>query len=160
LDVAAKRAALLGADLPDLKVWLDSLAVIEEAMRHFYIKAMVEKSLGEKADWKAVDARWLASRGRGPVKRQPPGPRPTLADLQRSHCWTWVYCRKCLHHAPMALVPLMIRWGAEASSDRLRQCARCTKCGHKGATLQHPGWAGNHVGFQPFPTSVEPSSPS
>ena len=25
-------------------------------MRHFYIKAMVEKSLGEKADWKAVDA--------------------------------------------------------------------------------------------------------
>jgi hypothetical protein len=25
-------------------------------MRQFYIKAMVEKSLGEKADWKAVDA--------------------------------------------------------------------------------------------------------
>ena len=25
-------------------------------MRHFYIRAMVEKSLGEKADWKAVDA--------------------------------------------------------------------------------------------------------
>jgi hypothetical protein len=25
-------------------------------MRHFYIKAKVEKSLGEKADWKAVDA--------------------------------------------------------------------------------------------------------
>jgi hypothetical protein len=26
-----------------------------------------------------------------------------------------------------------------------------TKCGHKGATLQHPGWAGAHIGFQPFP---------
>jgi hypothetical protein len=52
-------------------------------------------------------ARWLASRGRPHAKRQPPGPRPTLGDLQRSHCWTWVYREKCLHHAPMALVPLM-----------------------------------------------------
>jgi hypothetical protein len=49
-------AAILGTDLPDLKVSLDSLAVLEETMRHFYIKAMVEKSFGEKADWKAVDA--------------------------------------------------------------------------------------------------------
>ena len=68
--------------------------------------------------------------------------------------------RKCLHHAPMALVPLMIRWGAETSSDQLRQRARCTKCGHKGATLQHPGWAGTHIGFQPFPMPVESSSQS
>jgi hypothetical protein len=58
-DVAAKRAAILGTDLPDLKVSLDSLAVLEEAMRHFYIKAKVEKSLGGKADWKAVLA-WFA----------------------------------------------------------------------------------------------------
>ena len=42
--------------MPDLKGSLDSLAVLEEAMRHFYIKAMVEQSLGERADWKAVDA--------------------------------------------------------------------------------------------------------
>jgi hypothetical protein len=69
----------------------------------------------------------------------------------RSHCWTWVYCENCLHHAPMALVPLIIRWGADTSSDRLRRSARCTECGHKGATLQHPGWGGNHVGFLPFP---------
>jgi hypothetical protein len=102
-------------------------------------------------------ARWLASRGRPHAKRQPPGPRPTLGDLQRSHCWTWVYCEKCLHHAPMALVPLMIRWGAETSSDQLRRCARCTKCGHKGATLQHPGWAGTHIGFQPFPLPASSS---
>src|SRR5262245_44330480 len=78
---------------------------------------------GEPSNFNArAMARWLASRGRGPVKRQPPGPRPTLTDLQRSHCWTWVYCEKCLHHAPMALVPLMSRWGADASSDRLRRC--------------------------------------
>jgi hypothetical protein len=27
-------------------------------------------------------------------------------------------------------------------------------CGEKGATLQRPGWAGNNVGFYPFPISV------
>jgi hypothetical protein len=116
---------------------------------------------GEPANFNArAMARWLAIRGRPRAERQPPGPRPTIAELQRSHCWTWVYCEKCLHHAPMALVPLMIRWGAETSSDRLRQCARCTKCGHKGATLQRPGWAGRHIGFQPFPVSIESSSQS
>jgi hypothetical protein len=29
-----------------------------------------------------------------------------------------------------------------ASSNRLRQRARCTSCGGKGARIQHPGWAG------------------
>jgi len=53
--------------------------------------------------------------------------------------------------APMALAPLIIRWGPDTSSDKLRQCARCTACGHKGATLQHPGWIENGVGWQPFP---------
>jgi hypothetical protein len=77
---------------------------------------------------------------------------PTLGELRKSSSWVWVYCEKCLHHAPVAFVPLMIRWGGDASSDKLRRCARCTACGHKGATLQHPGWAGAHIGFQPFPT--------
>jgi hypothetical protein len=27
-------------------------------------------------------------------------------------------------------------------------------CGSKGATIQRPGWAGNHVGFYPFPMSI------
>jgi hypothetical protein len=111
---------------------------------------------GEPSNFNArAMARWLASRGRPHAKRQPPGPCPTLVQLHRSHCWTWVYCEKW--HAPMALAPLMIRWGAETSSDRLRQRARCTKCGHKGATLQHPGWAGTHIGFQPFPAPVDSS---
>jgi hypothetical protein len=77
---------------------------------------------------------------------------PTLAELRKHGSWVWVYCEKCLHRAPVAFVPLMIRWGGDASSDKLRRCARCTACGHKGATLQHPGWAGAQVGFQPFPT--------
>jgi len=33
----------------------------------------------------------------------------------------------------------------------LRRSARCVKCGHKGATLQHPGWTNSIVGFEPFP---------
>jgi hypothetical protein len=32
------------------------------------------------------------------------------------------------------------------------QRARCSACGKKGATIQHPGWGGNHIGFLPFPT--------
>jgi hypothetical protein len=47
---------LFGTELLDVKLSLDSRDVLEAAMRHFYIKAMVEKSLGGKADWKAVDA--------------------------------------------------------------------------------------------------------
>jgi hypothetical protein len=77
---------------------------------------------------------------------------PTLAELRKTTSWVWVYCEKSLHRAPVAFVPLMIRWGADASSDKLRRCARCAACGHKGATLQHPGWAGANVGFQSFPS--------
>jgi hypothetical protein len=125
------------------------------ASRNLSPSLYVSPMSGEPSHFNArAMARWLASRGGPRAKRQLPGPRPTLVELQRGYCWTWVYCEKCLHHAPMALVPLIIRWGANTSSDRLRQCARCTKCGHKGATLQHPGWAGTHIGFQPFPMSV------
>ena len=41
--------------------------------------------------------------------------------------------------------------GAGPSSDLLRQRARCSKCGHKGATLQIPSWAGSEVGLAAFP---------
>jgi len=50
----------------------------------------------------------------------------------------------------------IIRWGADASSDLLRNNARCTACGHKGAPLSHPGWGGTHVGFLPFPADRLP----
>jgi hypothetical protein len=55
----------------------------------------------------------------------------------------WVCCagHGCTHnHAPMAIAPFVIRWGPEASSDMLRQSARCSKCGAKGATLMLPSW--------------------
>jgi len=52
--------------------------------------------------------------------------------------------------APMALAPLIIRWG-DTSSDMLRRSARCTKCGHEGATLQPVSWGGMAGGFKEWP---------
>ncbi len=75
---------------------------------------------------------------------------PTLAELGRRSASLWLNCKRCLHHAPVAFVPLMIRWGADTSSNKLRRCARCTVCGHKGATPQHPSWLGSDIGFAPF----------
>jgi hypothetical protein len=61
---------------------------------------------------------------------------------------------RCQHRAPLACAVPVILWGPDASSDTLRAGARCTNCGGKGATLQRPGWAGNHIGFYPFPMSI------
>jgi hypothetical protein len=80
-------------------------------------------------------------------------PRPTLDQLRRSTPWCWVVCEHCMHRTPVAFVPLIIRWRLDASSDVLRCSARCTRCGRKGAVLQHPSWAGMHVGFEPFPVA-------
>src|SRR6516225_9620765 len=78
------------------------------------------------------------------------GPIPTLGELQRATPWVWLWCERCQHHAPLACAVAVIRWGADMSSDRLRQRARGSSCGKKGATIQHPGWGGNDVGFLPF----------
>ena len=80
-------------------------------------------------------------------------PRPTLGELQQATPWVWLWCECCQHHAPLACAVAVLLWGPDASSDKLRAGARCTSCGSKGGTVQHPGWAGNHIGFQPFPTS-------
>jgi hypothetical protein len=54
-----------------------------------------------------------------------------------------------------APVPVpVIRWGAGTSNDELRQCARCTACGYKGATVQHPGWGAADIGFLPFSDAI------
>jgi hypothetical protein len=80
--------------------------------------------------------------------------RPTLGELQQSTPWIWLWCERCQHHAPFACAVAVTLWGADASSDKLRASARCTRCGGKGATLQRPGWAGNNLGFYPFPTDA------
>jgi hypothetical protein len=87
------------------------------------------------------------------------GPSPTLGELQRTTPWVWLWCERCQHHAPLACAVAVILWGPEASSDRLRAGARCTSCGRKGATIQRPGWAGNHIGFYPFPKALPMEMP-
>jgi hypothetical protein len=83
--------------------------------------------------------------------RSLPGPLPTLGELQQTSCWWWLHCERCQHKAAFMCAVAVIRWGANVSSDKLRQCARCTGCGGKGATLTHPTWGGNSVGFMTFP---------
>src|SRR5262249_44434461 len=75
---------------------------------------------------------------------------PTLGQLLRTPYWVWLCCG-CGHGVAVALVPLMIRWGPDASSDMLRRHARCTVCGHLGATLQHPSWHNSSTDREPFP---------
>src|SRR5262249_5931106 len=69
-------------------------------------------------------------------------PPPTMAQVRRNWSWVWVHCRDphCRHTAALALAPLIIRWGEEASSDLICQYARRTACGHKGAAVQVPSW--------------------
>jgi hypothetical protein len=43
---------------------------------------------------------------------------------------------------------LVIWWGAKMSSDKLRHCARCSACGHKGATQSQSGVFGDVRGGQ------------
>src|SRR5437773_2332441 len=92
--------------------------------------------------------------------RTPPGPVPTLGELQHGTPWVWAYCqgldrigRPCMHRTPLALAPFVIRWGAEASSDVMRERLRCAVCGHRGTVLQHPSWMDAQIGEQPFPAN-------
>jgi len=113
---------------------------------------------GEPANFSLEDAtRWRERRR--PSWATPPGPIPTLGALQKSSAWWWVYCDRCQRRIATALAPYVIRWGADASSDVLRRSARCVKCGHKGATLQHPGWTNSIVGFEAFPGATNAPGP-
>jgi hypothetical protein len=110
---------------------------------------MLAAMSGEPSRFSGKDLeRWLASRRRYKSK---PGPRATLGDLQWATPWVWLWCERCHHRSPLACAVVVIRWGAGASSDVLRERARCMACGNKGATLQRPSWEGERLGFQPFP---------
>jgi hypothetical protein len=71
-------------------------------------------------------------------------------QLLHAPYWMWLCC-SCGHRVAVALVPFVIRWGADASSDVLRTHARCTVCGRRGASLQHPSWADEIMGWEVFP---------
>ena len=80
------------------------------------------------ADW--IDARSrrrLQDRDRlnsGIARRDALGPMPTLAELRASSPWVWVRCKQsdCTHQAPMAFVPLIIRWGGDTEELRAGSC--------------------------------------
>ena len=44
-----------------------------------------------------------------------------------------------------------LRWIVEAQNEEVKASARCSRCGRKGATLQHPSWAGRETGNAAFP---------
>jgi hypothetical protein len=73
--------------------------------------------------------------------------------MRKHACWLWVNClnTRCLHRAPAALTPFIIRWGKDASSDVLRHCTKCSRCGRKGASLTAPSWESLDIGFALFP---------
>jgi hypothetical protein len=93
-------------------------------------------------------------------KREPAPPVPTLGQIHDRCAWVWLYCNNyfCHHRAPAAVAPFVIRWGRHASSDVLRGRARCSRCGHKGAMTQHPGFV--HGLLLPFPTEMRKSWPA
>ena len=79
-------------------------------------------------------------------------PSDTLGQMRRQYCWVWVRCLECSHDRPVAIVPFIIRWGADAPVNRLRTNLRCSKCGHRGVGLQTPSWGLSDWGdWAPFP---------
>jgi hypothetical protein len=87
----------------------------------------------------------------GRMRRNPA--KTTLADLQKQAGWVRAYCESigCGHKAPLAIAPVVIRWGGDKSSDLMRERLRCSKCGRLGATLQVSTWVNNVTGTEPFP---------
>jgi len=97
-----------------------------------------------------------------PARREKPAPGVrliTLQQLRKVSCWWWVVCRGCKHCRPIAVVPLIIRWGPQEEVDRLRRSARCAICGHKGATISMPSWMGSAVGQAPWPERFNAPAP-
>jgi hypothetical protein len=43
----------------DFSATFDSLDVLEKIVRHFYLRGLIEESIGVEADWKAVDAAFV-----------------------------------------------------------------------------------------------------
>jgi hypothetical protein len=58
--IAAARAELVKNGPPlDFSMPLDSLDVMEQAVRHFYFRAKIEERLGDGADWRRLDQAFM-----------------------------------------------------------------------------------------------------
>lgn len=61
----------------------------------------------------------------------------------------------CGHHAAIALVPLLIRWGPEAPRSWMLTRFRCSKCGCRNTSIRLPSNLGSH-GPEDFPEGKAP----
>lgn len=80
---------------------------------------------------------------------------PTLGALlaeRHGAKWFWLHCIVC-HRTPVAvpLAPLVIRWGAHATSNMLRRNFRCAQCGARSTSITRPSWSDIATGVQLFP---------
>jgi hypothetical protein len=63
-------------------------------------------------------------------------PKPattTLADLRRCTPWLWVYCERCQHRSPAAMVPLDDPWSGGAPDIGFLQRNLPTRVAKEGA---------------------------
>lgn len=89
------------------------------------------------------------------LRRPASGPVPSLGHIREGEPWVWIYCANagCNYYRPIALAPYIIRWGADASIDLLRQRVRCSKCGRMGATIKKRSWDAHRQEWQQWPQS-------
>jgi len=113
-----------------------------------------------EAWWRDVAARPVSAGGarRGDYRATWEIEPPTLGELRQSTVWAWANCNNgaCWHSIPIAITPYIIRWGAGASSDMIRQRFRCSRCGHLGATMRMPSHDPYGInGQSAFPTRYD-----
>lgn len=87
----------------------------------------------------------------GRRRRESDKPPGSLGQIRAEFEWMWIYCTaaSCAHMAAVPLAPLIIRWGADASSDLMRMGFRCSHCGGRRTETQAPTWGGLNAGFSP-----------
>lgn len=97
------------------------------------------------------------------MSRHRPDYDAPLHMLRRAVPWVKIICEgtdanglPCTNMGAAAVVPHMIRHGPAAPISRMLAAFRCTKCGHRRASMQHPSWGlDRDNGFPPFPVMRE-----
>jgi len=81
----------------------------------------------------------------------------TLGQLAaREPRWVRLWCNTpgCGHHAAIALVPFLLRWGPDAPRGWMESRFRCARCGRRDTSISAPSMMSFH-GPEPFPDDVE-----
>lgn len=77
----------------------------------------------------------------------------TIGDLLAEAGWVILNCENpaCGRRVATQLPAFIEKFGPDASSDLVRDTARCAECGHKGVTTTTPSWAGADKRWSVFP---------